>query len=208
MLKNQFKDKLEFDFYVIEQKIRMERGYLSRSEREELKKMLGKDYKPIFIKEQKVKLPIVMDIDKLRQPCSEVTKEDNIKEIIQKLKDTMVSNGGVGLSANQIGIQKRISYIKYPKRTKDNKIEWIEFVLINAKIVEKERIIKINNEQCLSFPGVAVTTSRYVFTVTQYLNEKLEIQTRISQDLESFILQHEIDHQNSLVLFDRKWVAK
>src|SRR3972149_587367 len=99
MLKQNFKDQLEFNLYTAEQKTRMEKGYLLRSEREILKKMLEKDYKPIFI------------------------KEDNIKEIIQKLKDTLACYKGLGLSANQIGIQKRISYIKIPKMNKDKQVE-------------------------------------------------------------------------------------
>jgi len=44
MLKQNFKDQLEFNLYTAEQKTRMEKGYLLRSEREILKKMLEKDY--------------------------------------------------------------------------------------------------------------------------------------------------------------------
>ena len=151
MLKTQFKNQLEFDVYIAERKVDMEKGYLTRSEREVFKKMLEKDYKPTFIKEEKPKLPIVTDIRELRKPCQEVTKEDNIKEIIQQLKDTLESVGGLGISANQIGIQKKISYLKIPKFT-DKKIEFNEYILINAKIIEKSRPIQIKNESCLSFP--------------------------------------------------------
>ena len=207
MLKNQFKDPSEFNIYLAEQKVRQEKGYLTRSEREQLKKMQEKDYKPIFIKEEKPKLPIVTNIDELKKPCQDVTKEDNVQEIVQKLKDTLASQSGLGLSANQIGIQKKISYIKVPKMTKDKKIEFTELVLINAKIIEQDRPIKVQNEECLSLQGSA-TTKRYVFIIVQYLNEKMELHTGIYQDLEALVVQHEIDHQNSLTIFDRKWRAK
>jgi peptide deformylase len=208
MLKTEFKSQLEFDIYLTEQKIRQENQYLSRSERETLKKMLEKDYKPTFIKEEKTKFPIVTNINELKNPCTEVVKEDNIKEIIQKLKDTLESNGGLGLTANQIDIQKRISYIKVPKYNKEKKIEFNEYILINAKIIEKQTPLKVKNEGCLSFPGVYVDTKRYVFIIVQYLNEKMELQNGIYQDLEGICIQHEIDHQNGLTIFDRKWRAK
>jgi peptide deformylase len=207
MLKTQFKDQLEFDIYLVEQEIRKNKGFLTVSERNQLKSMLEKNYKPVFIKEEKPKLPIVTDINFLRKPCLEVTKEDNIKEIIQKLKDTLESIGGLGLSANQIGIQKRISYIKIPKFV-DKKIEFNEYILINAKIIEKNNPIKVKNEGCLSFTGIYVDTLRYVFCTVTYLDENLKENTGLFQDLESLAVQHEIDHQLGIVLFNRKWRSK
>ena len=206
MLKTQFKDQSEFDIYLIEQKVRQEKKYLTSSEREQLKKMLNKDYKPIFIKETKPKLPLVTDRNFLSQPCLPVTKEDNVQEIVQKLKDTFACYEGIGLSANQIGIQKRISYIKVPKIV-NKKVEFEELILINAKIIEQDRPVKITNEGCLSFHGVYVTTQRFVFITVEYLNEKLEPKVMAFQDLESFAIQHESDHQNGIVIFDRKWRA-
>jgi peptide deformylase len=153
--------------------------------------------------------PIVTNIAELRKPCTYVDPNENIREIIQSLKDTLEAKKGLGLTANQIGINKRISYIKIPKRINKNKeIQYNELVLINAKIVEKDRPIRINNESCLSFPGINITTKRYVFITVEYLNEKMELQTAMFQDLEALVLQHECDHQSGIVLFDRKWRAK
>jgi len=209
MLKIQFKDQLEFDIYKVEQKVKMEKGYLTKSEREALKKMLEKDYKPTFIEVKPAGLPIVTNIRELRQPCQEITKEDNIKEIIQDLKDTLAIKNGVGLSANQIGINKKISYIKMPKGiSKDKKIDYNEYILINAKIIEKDRPIQVRGESCLSFPGVSVITKRYVFITATYLDENLRERTGLFQDLEAICVAHEIDHQNGVTIFDRKWRSK
>jgi peptide deformylase len=208
MLKNKFETQIEFDIYIAEQKVKMEKGYLTKSEREALKKMLEKDYKPIFIEVKSAGLPIVTNIDELRKPCSIVEKREDVRGIIRDLKDTLAAKGGLGISANQIGINKRISYIKIPKFTDKNKeLQYNEYILINAKIIEKDRPIQIKNEGCLSFPGVYVTTKRYVFCTVEYYNEKMELQTGMMQDLEAFCASHEIDHQNGLTIFDRKWVA-
>jgi len=207
MLNNKFKSQSEFDAYITEQNIRMTKGCLTRSEREQLKSMLVKDYKPIIIEQEKTKLPLVSSRSELNKPCQEVTKEDNIKEIVQKLKDTFACYAGYGISANQIGIQKRISYVKIPKIV-NKELQFSEYIIINAKIIEKDRPIKLQNEMCLSFPGIPVTTERYVFCTVEFLNEKMELQTSLFQDLEALAIQHECDHQDGITLFDRKWRAK
>jgi peptide deformylase len=209
MLKQSFKDQTEFNIYIAEQKVRKEKGYLTVSERKQLEQMLEKNYKPIFIKSEKTKLPIVTDINFLKKPCAEVTKEDNIKEIIQKLKDTLTDYPtGFGLSANQIGIQKRISYVKIPKLTKDKKIEYTEFAMINPRITEHDRKIIHKDEGCLSFPGIYINTDRWVFITLVYEDEKLETRTALLQDWESITVQHECDHLNGITIFNRKHKAR
>ncbi len=153
--------------------------------------------------------PIITNINELRQLCQEVTNNDNIKELIQDLKDTLATKKGVGLTANQIGINKKISYIKLPKGiSKDKKIDYNEYILINAKIVEKNRPVQVRGESCLSFPGVSVITRRYVFITVTYLDENLKERTGLFQDLEALVVQHEIAHQEGKTIFDFKWRAK
>jgi peptide deformylase len=153
--------------------------------------------------------PIVTNLAELHKPCLPIEKGENIKEIIQALKDTLEAKKGLGISANQIGINKKISYVKIPKFIDKNKnIQYNDYVLINAKIIEHDRPIKVMNEGCLSFSGIYVHTRRYVFITVEYLNEKLEHQVMSYQDMESIAMQHEIDHQEGRTIFDRKWVAK
>jgi peptide deformylase len=153
---------------------------------------------------------IVTNIKELRHPCQEVIKNDDIKEIVKDLADTLKSKSGLGLSANQIGYNKKISYIRIPKSIDKAKkeIQYKEYFMINAKIIEKARPIQVKNESCLSFQGINVTTQRYVFLTVEYLNEKMEVQTGLFSDLEAFCVAHEIDHQNGLTIFDRKWRSK
>jgi len=207
MLKTLFRNPLEFDTYILEQKIRMEKGYLTLSEREALKSMLDKNYKPIFDKEEISKgRQIITDINELRKPCLQVEKKEDVKEIIKDLKETLNRIGGLGLTANQIGYSKAISYIKIPKFINKNKeMQFNEYILINAKIIEKSTPLKVQNEQCLSFPGISVTTKRYTYITITYLDENFKELTSCSQDLEALAIQHECDHQSGIVLFDRRY---
>jgi len=154
--------------------------------------------------------PIVTLITELKKPCLEVEEDENIKSLIQDLKDTLNSVKGWGISANQIGVNKRVSYIKVPKfmDPKTKEIKYSEYILINAKIIEKDKPVKIENEGCLSFPGVYVHTRRYIFITVVFENEKRQVQTGTMQDYEALATQHEIDHQNGIVIFNRKWRAK
>jgi peptide deformylase len=153
---------------------------------------------------------IVTNIKELRIPCLAVEKDEDIKQIIIDLKDTLESTKGLGLSANQIGYNKRISFLKVPIKVdpKTKEIEYTELILINAKIMEKIKPVKLMNEACLSFPGMTVTTQRYIFIVVENHNEKLEVNTMLLQDNESFVCQHELDHLAGKTLLDRKWRAK
>lgn len=148
---------------------------------------------------------IVSDRSILSKACEQVTKEDNIKEIVQDLKDTLASKKGWGLSACQIGINKRISFVKLPKGFSKNEEGW---VLINATITTKEEPIKFIGEGCLSFPGIKVITKRYNFIAVEYYDEKMELKTAIFVGYEALAVMHEIDHQSGILLFNRKWVSK
>src|SRR5574343_456236 len=141
----------------------------------------------------------------LNKPCLPVEKGEKVKDVIQDLKDTLATKKGWGLTANQIGVNKRISYVKLPPSLSQNKDGW---VLINAVITEKAEPFRANAEACLSFQGITVTTKRYAFIAVEYLDEKLEQKTTIFQGYEALAIQHEIDHQNGITIFDRKWVAK
>jgi peptide deformylase len=150
---------------------------------------------------------IVTNIAELRKSCELVAKNENIKEILQDLKDTCIEKHGTGLAANQIGINKRISYVRLPKNI-NNKIEFQELYMINARFLDKRGKFTVKGEQCLSFPGIKVETDRYIFIIVEFENEKRELQTMALQDYEALIIQHEVSHQNGKTIFDYKHKAR
>ncbi len=211
MIKKDFRTKTEAQLYLDMRKSDMLKGYLTRSEREELKLYLDKP-ESLISKEKIIRnaLPIIYDRTILSQPSEKVTTEDDINYIVQSLKDALYGKpGAVGLSAPQIGIKKRICYISIPSINKEKKtIEYNNIVLINPVIIEKSNPIRVNGEGCVSFPGIRVDTLRYIFCTVEYLDESLNPQVDAVQDLESFAIQHEVDHLNGILLFDRKWRTK
>lgn len=110
---------------------------------------------------------------------------DEIKTIIQDLKDTLNNtDGGVGISAIQIGVPKQICIIKY-----NNKF----ITLINPSITRQRGNIQFR-EGCLSAPGKYKNINRAEKIWCTYLDENF-VSREISQGgLLSVIIQHEIEH--------------
>lgn len=136
---------------------------------------------------------IVTDIKELRKPCAEVLPDEDISAIILDLKDTLNTQKGIGLAANQIGINKKIAYYKFGEN---------EVTLINPRIIEKwDRIVFA--EGCLSFPGLEIKTDRYLGIMFENSGNKFE-----AGYLEAMIIQHEVDHLNGITILDRKHKAR
>lgn len=122
----------------------------------------------------------------------EITPE--IDKLIKDMIETMYASLGVGLAAPQIGVSKRIIVI-------DGEEEGL-FVLINPVILKKEGKI-IEEEGCLSVPGIYSKVTRYEKVTVEGINQKGE-KIKISKDgLIGKALQHEIDHLEGVLFIDR-----
>ena len=122
----------------------------------------------------------------------EITPE--IDKLIKDMIETMYASLGVGLAAPQIGVSKRIIVI-------DGEEEGL-FVLINPVILKKEGKI-IEEEGCLSVPGIYSKVTRYEKVTAEGINQKGE-KIKISKDgLIGKALQHEIDHLEGVLFIDR-----
>lgn len=129
------------------------------------------------------------------------------------LRDTLFAAlkgmGGVGLSANQIGVNKRACVIKFND---------VELFLLNPVITERSNEGFIFYEGCLSMPDtikkpVRTLRSTYVVVQTDNLGElRFEITPEEDRKLEgqvsegtmkTVVVQHEIDHLDGITIKDR-----
>lgn len=143
--------------------------------------------------------PIKMDSVWLGQPCKEVFNKEEITIIIEDLEDTLKEFGerAIGLSANQIGYDKRVAIIR---------IGAVKLNLINPEIKIRKGRIKFR-EGCLSYPGISVETSRSENIVVAYEKNGESIEEAWDGFI-SIAIQHEIDHLNGRTIFQRKWHAR
>ena len=141
-----------------------------------------------------MRLKIVKDMDFLKEPCEAVTDfkeaEEIARDLLKFLDKTKI---GVGIAANQIGINKRICVINVAQ----------PMYFFNPVITGAAGSIKFR-EGCLSFPDVTVVTKRYRKVSVKADNFKSSKRFTIERNmLECICIQHEIDHLNGVTMFDR-----
>ena len=125
-------------------------------------------------------------------PVKEITPE--ILDLIRDMAETMYTASGVGLAAPQVGVSKRIIII-------DGEEEGL-IILINPMLVKSEGEV-IEEEGCLSIPGVYSEVKRSSKVTVKALNESGE-PIKITKDgLIARALQHEIDHLEGILFVDK-----
>jgi len=137
----------------------------------------------------------------LKKKAETVTDfNDELKELVNQMLETMYEKKGVGLAANQVGILKKVVVIDLDSGKENQGKNPI--ILINPEIVKAEGE-EIAEEGCLSLPGLYKKVKRalYVKVKAQNLDgEEFEIE---GEGLLARALQHEIDHLNGIVFIDR-----
>ena len=109
---------------------------------------------------------------------------EEIKNIIEDLNDTLNNSTGCGISAIQIGIPKRICIIKYNNEN---------IVMINPKITNARGEVYFR-EGCLSAPSFYTNVKRAQKVWCSYLDENGREKEIAQGGLCSVIIQHELDH--------------
>ena len=146
---------------------------------------------------------IVTDKLKLQDKCLPVPVKEGEKIAVKLLHELRQSKNGIGLAANQIGIDKRVCVINVKE----------PLVLINPKIVEKSKEQFIFPEGCLSFPDSKIKTTRYQDIIVEADNHKGQLSFSanskdINDAFECVCVQHEIDHLDGITMFDREFKAE
>ena len=145
---------------------------------------------------------IIKDKDKLITPCEVVSVKEGEDIAANLLQELRQSESGIGLAANQIGINKRVCVVNVKE----------PLVLINPKIVDKSEETFVFPEGCLSFPKKYVRTERHVSIKVEADNYdgKLSFSAdskNIDDAFECACVQHEIDHLDGITMFDREFKA-
>lgn len=116
------------------------------------------------------------------------------------MQDTCTAMQGVGLAANQIGMNLRIALIAEPKKK--------PFFIVNPKIVELGEEVEDGQEGCLSCPGKFGNVKRSKYVTIDYQELDGSLRRGICCDYEARIVQHEIDHLNNVLCVERMTDAK
>ncbi len=129
----------------------------------------------------------------LRRETAPITSfGEELKSLVEEMKEIMFEGDGVGLAAPQIGLSLKLAVIFY---------EGVHYTLINPVILE-EKGAQEGEEGCLSFPGIYGNVIRPAKIRVKYLDMSGEEQIVDVEDFLARVFCHEIDHLNGRLLID------
>jgi peptide deformylase len=130
----------------------------------------------------------------LRTPADAVTTFDaELRKLVKDLTDTMMEAPGVGLAAPQIGVGLRV-FTYY--------VDDVLGHVINPTLSLSEEV-EVDDEGCLSFPGLAYPTSRSFGAVAKGFDMHGEPITVEGTGQLARCVQHETDHLDGVLFIDR-----
>ncbi|BBN80034.1 peptide deformylase 1 [Pseudoalteromonas sp. A25] len=127
------------------------------------------------------------------QPVAEVN--DEVRQIVKDMLETMYDENGIGLAATQVNIHQRIVVIDVSEERNE------PLVLINPEIVRKEGSTT-SEEGCLSVPHSWAKVDRAEEITVKALNEKGEQYSYDADGLLAICTQHELDHLMGKLFID------
>ena len=145
-----------------------------------------------------------MNLKYYPDPCLRLKSEtvnllDEVEHILHletKMKEVLQKEKGLGLSAIQLGVPKRMFVMK--------NIMGNIITIINPIILGQQNKEVVKGEGCLSIPGRQFRTKRYNSIQVKYTNLLGQEVKENFIGLESIIFQHEFDHLNGTLVLDRR----
>jgi len=124
--------------------------------------------------------------------------DEEVKKLIQDMRETMYEASGIGLAACQIGVSRRVIVLDVSPMDPQHSF----FALINPEIIAEEGEID-HEEGCLSVPDCLEKVKRKEKVCVRGLSpEGMEMEIK-GEGILAIALQHEIDHTNGILILDR-----
>ena len=112
------------------------------------------------------------------------------KELSEAMFDTMKKYGGIGLSANQVGLPFNMFVLgDHPDVEKNLKMTCFNPMIISSSVEEETM-----KEGCLTFPFVFLNITRPRKVVVKYEDENGDLKEGSLDGMISRVFQHEYDH--------------
>ena len=143
---------------------------------------------------------IVIEPDPILREKSEILEkvDDELRNLLDDMLETMYAASGIGLAAVQVGVLKRLIVIDISKdKEKKNPL-----FLINPEIISKSKKTSIYEEGCLSLPGHFAEIERPAECQIKFIDYDGKEQELRVNGLLATCIQHEIDHLNGVLFID------
>ena len=129
------------------------------------------------------------------EPVPEITCE--VRAIWDEMLDAMYAMPGVGLAAPQLGIGLRLAVLDCSD-TRDQPVR-----LANPELIAVSDEMRTGQEGSPNLPGLWEQVTRPAWAEVRYLDDNGALGTRVFTELWSASVQHQIDHLDGKLFFDR-----
>lgn len=132
-------------------------------------------------------------LKQVASPVDPATDAD-LPRLVKVMAEAMYDAPGIGLAAPQIGVLKRVIVFDV-----DDQLG----VLCNPVLVERSPETEVDDEGCLSLPGITVPVERSLAVACEGLDIKGNPVRIEGSELVARMLQHETDHLDGVLIIDR-----
>jgi peptide deformylase len=141
----------------------------------------------------------------LHRPCAPVTEfDEGLRRLVLDMFASMEAADGVGLAANQIGVDARIFVIDCPDAEGEDVVGFVVNPTLSfPEPVGDEPAEEVTEEGCLSVPGPYAELPRRFRARVDGVDVKGDPVSIEATGMAARCLQHEVDHLDGLVYVDR-----
>jgi peptide deformylase len=140
----------------------------------------------------------------LHRPCAPVTEFDRVlRHLLLDMFASMAEADGVGLAANQIGVDARVFVMDCPDADGEDVVGYVvNPVLTILDPVGDEPPVEVTEEGCLSVPGPYAELERAFRARVDGVDVHGDPTSIEATGMAARCLQHEVDHLNGTVYVD------
>jgi len=136
------------------------------------------------------------------EPVEEITPQ--IRKLVADMIDTIDQINAIGLAAPQVGKSIRLFVLRRYIIMPDGKWTVSEpYVYINPKILEHSEETWVDDEGCMSIPGIRLPVVRPVRIKIEALDLEGKLVLHELEGLNARVVFHENDHINGVLYIDR-----
>lgn len=120
----------------------------------------------------------------------------------EALREAFSRIEGLGLAANQIGLLYRAAIVVLEPEGEMNPPNPRPIVLLNPRILWRSEELVVEEEGCLSLPGIFAEVPRAKAVRVEYQDKDGHRHIIEAHDLNARLLQHELDHLDGILFLD------
>jgi peptide deformylase len=134
----------------------------------------------------------------LRMRANEIESfDDDLRRLVERMKELMQDANGVGLAGTQVGTLRRV-FVFQPEGEDE-----APRAVVNPALIKTSEVRISDTEGCLSMQGVSIPVERPAKVTIEGKDENGEEVEFELEERDARVVQHELDHLDGILILDR-----